>query len=513
MLRSTLALLALAPALAGCIAQSDVQPQGLVDGLLPGLLPAPRLRCPPGIESCNLLATIEPERQGNEVTIAVNPADPANVVAGAKDYFPRDAGECVWDGVYYTKDGAGFASDNVPGSPWRLRSDPASFQPNAISQYWCATDPVVAFGPDGTLYYTILAYQGDPLTGSKTGKDQICAVGDATGQVPCSGPNDVLFNRVSMAVAVSRDGGESFAEVNLIDSGSFPVNFHDRQWVEVDQRSGNVYVAWTTIVVPGNSFYRSSDHGKTWTAPVLLNHPPTALHGPGGMYVAVGPKGEVLVSGCGEEGPMLTVSTDEGQSFGGWQLFAEARDEGMESEFRSGMVCMVAADDTEGPHRGNVYMVWSDTRNGNRDVYFKAAPMAHFTGGLATQSHDTEMEPVRLNDDVGSADQFFPAISVSPTGVIDVAWYDRRNDPENRLLDIYHAYSPDGGRTWSRNFRVTEVSSDPSFSKHQGGFTFIGDYIDIDSSVECAWPVWVDTRAQKADVMTACVERPSRVVA
>jgi len=60
---------------------------------------------------------------------------------------------------------------------------------------------------------------------------------------------------------------------------------------------------------------------------------------------------------------------------------------------------------------------------------------------------------------------------------------------------------------------VTEVSSDPQYSKHQGGFTFIGDYIDIDSTEECAWPVWVDTRHQKTDVMTSCVQRPGTAIA
>ena len=48
----------------------------------------------------------------------------------------------------------------------------------------------------------------------------------------------------------------------------------------------------------------------------------------------------------------------------------------------------------------------------------------------------------------------------------------------------------------------------------QNGNVFIGDYIDIDSSDACAWPVWVDTSLnQKADVMTSCVQRPGDVVA
>lgn len=497
-----LAAFTLVPLLAGCLSNADVQPQGLLGGgLLPGALSAPALRCPPGLASCNLLATIEPERQGNEVTIAVNPTDPANVVAGAKDYYPESAGQCVWNGVYHTLDGAAFESRSLPGSPWLLTTNPGAFEPNVMSQYWCATDPVVAFGPDGTLYYSILAYQGDPVTASKIGKDQLG-----------TGVNDVAFNRVSIVVGVSRDGGATFESFNVVDSGTFPVNFHDRQWIEVDQRSGNVYVAWTSFSVPGNMFYKSTDGGQSWGLPTFLDATPANIEA-GGLYVAVANGGEVVVGGCGAEGPAVTVSADEGATFTGWQTFAEGADEGMEADYRGGGVCMVAADDTDGPHAGNVYMAWTDTRDGDRDIYFKASAVGQLLeGGLAAQAHDAGMAPIRLNDNADDSDQFMPAISVNPNGVIDVAWYDRRNDPEAKLLDIYHTYSLDGGRTWSPNFRVTEISSDPQYSLHQGGFVFIGDYIDIDSSVECAWPVWVDTRNQKADVMTSCVERPGEVV-
>ncbi|MGQ0536071.1 MAG: sialidase family protein [Methanobacteriota archaeon] len=487
-------LLVSASVLSGCLGQgSDVGPSGILPGVDLPLLPRPTLACVG--TRCNYETTVEPDetRQGNEVTIAVNPTDAGNVVAGAKDYTPETAGQCVWNGVYLTKDGgASWKNDNLPGSPWLLTTDPSRFEPNVLSQYWCATDPVVAFGPDGTFYYSALVYQGDPVTASKIGKDQLG-----------TGVNDFAFNRVSIVVAISSDGGETFDEISVIDSGSFPVNFHDRQWIEVDQENGNVYVAWTAIALPGNLFYRSTDGGRTWSMPVVLNDVPTALHGPGGMYVAVGHGGPIYVSGCGDGGPQVTVSKDAGETFSGFAMAVPATDEGMEAEFRSGMVCMVAADDTDGPHSGNVYLAWSDTRNGDRDIYF----------ARSDDEGSSWSEPVRLNKDDGANDQFFPAVSVSPSGVVDVVWYDRRNDPENRLLDLYHVYSLDGGRTWSDDFRVTDVSSDPVWSKHQGGFTFIGDYIDIDSSEACAHPVWVDTRNEKADVFTACVERPTEPVA
>lgn len=468
--------------------------------------------------SCNLLTTLEETRQGNEVTIAVNPADPDNVAAGAKDYYPPSAGQCVWDGLYHTTDGASWSSQSLPGSPWLLLNDPDAFQAYSISQYWCATDPVMAFGPDGTLYYSLLAYQGDPVTGSKAGKDVTCALHEEVDDVPCSGVNDVAFNRVAIAVGISTDGGATMDEFSTVASGTFPLTFHDRNWLAVDQESGTLYIVWTTFFVGGSEVYRSTDGGQTWEGPVLLDEVPIAGFGDGplSLFVAPGAGDTVYVSGCrdGRTGPMVAVSDDGGQSFSPWRLVADHADPGMEAEYRSRQVCMVAADETDGPHRGNVYLAYMATadpeeaEDRDRDIFFVRSE----DGG------ETWSDPLQLNLDGGggpnsTADQFFPAISVNPDGVVDVVWYDRRHDPEDgRLLDLYHRYSRDGGRTWSDELRVTEVSSDPRYSIHQGGFVFIGDYIDIDSSAECAWPAWVDTRHGKADVATACIERPGTAV-
>ncbi len=374
------AILMTAPFLSGCIGGDgeDLEDQGLTDDLL-GVSKA-EMRC---VETrlsenatCNIDTLIEPEREGNEVTIAVNPTDPDNVVAGAKDYYPESAGDCVWDGIYHTKDGGQtFHSRNLPGSPWLLVNNQSGFEQNMASQYWCMSDPVVAFGPEGTLYYTFLAYQGDPVTGSAIGKEATCAINNETGAVPCSGPNDVLFNRVSIGVMISTDGGETIDDVVMIDSGAFPVNFHDRQWVAVDQETGTVYVAWTSIFAPGNLVYRSTDQGQSWEGPVLLDPLPAAISTPAGpspgqLFVDTGPEDTVYISGCGSDGPYLTKSTDGGQTFEDWSHVVDAEDAGMNASYRSGQICMVQADGTDGPHQGNVYMVYAATPDDHRDVFF-----------------------------------------------------------------------------------------------------------------------------------------------
>ncbi|MHB8585313.1 MAG: sialidase family protein [Thermoplasmatota archaeon] len=500
------ALLIIPAALAGCVATNGVSTRSV--GGLAGLPASDHLGCLPaptgsGVQ-CNFDA-MTTNSQGNEVSIAVNPKDPLNIVAGAKDYTANSTGgQCVWDGVYVTKDGGETWKDyNIPGSPWLLLTNPSQFTPTAASTLWCATDPSIAFGPDGTLYYAVMAYQGDPVTASHLGKDQTCAVHNMSPDtVACSGVNDIAYNRVSQIVAVSTDGGETISRMTVVDQGTFPLTFHDREWIDVAD-DGTIYDAWTTGALEGNILYRSTDHGQTWQGPAFLDGGPTGslLGGPspGSLFVAAGPNGTVYVSGWGgsgsTEGAYLTKSTDHGATFTPWAKVGGFPDKGMNATYRTGGIAMVAADHV----RANVYVAWHDTHLGERDIYVAASH-----DGGATWSNAT-----RVNDDLAGShhDHFDPAIAVSPSGIVDVAWYDRRDDPQNALLNVYATSSLDFGKTWSPNLRVTEVSSDPNKSHHQGGFTFIGDYMDIDSSDRAAHPVWVDTRYGKADVFTAAILR------
>ncbi|MEK6988019.1 MAG: hypothetical protein AABX97_08005 [Candidatus Thermoplasmatota archaeon] len=67
----------------------------------------------------------------------------------------------------------------------------------------------------------------------------------------------------------------------------------------------------------------------------------------------------------------------------------------------------------------------------------------------------------RLNDDAGAAGQFMQWVSVAPSGRVDISFYDRRDDPNDYLLNEYYAGSTDGGTTFV-NVRVSDVSSDPA---------------------------------------------------
>lgn len=480
---------------AGCVSGPGRDPSG-----------ATTARCEPAL--CDLLATVDPPtREANELSIAVNPLDPLNIIATGKDYTPGEAGDCVWAGVYATKDGGKtWTNQNVPGSPWKRLEDPAAPQ-TVFTKYWCATDPVVAFGADGRAYWTVMPYQCDPLTGSKTGR----------GILPDGGFNDWAWSCSAMYVLVSDDGGVTWPldQVRMVAEG--PRLVHDKQWLATSPDGKSILLCWdfqgpvsTTPEDPvvdqeyGVVCSRSQDRGDTWSQFAVASRRGAY---PWVDFDAEGRAWMVLTEGF-EEGRFLVLSSeDRGATWGeavevgsfvngperneyGWPALRG-------STFRIVPVGSLAVDRSDGPFAGRVYVVYFDHAAGHGET-------------MLTWSDDgaTWSAPIRVNDDAADADQFMPAVSVGPDGTVDVSWQDRRDDPENHLFHTYYAYSVDGGATFSPNLRVTSAASDEQHSHHQNGMVFLGDYRDSDSVAGAATFLWVDTRDGKADVRIATVQRP-----
>lgn len=490
-----------------------------------------------GAERCNFMMTPDDGREGNEVTIAVNPKDPRNIVGGAKDYYPPDAGECVWDGVYVTHDGAKtvYEDRSFDGSPWRLAAgDLDNFEPNYASQFWCTTDPVAYFDVNGRLYYLLMAYQADRVTGSKTCEEEC----------PNGALNDWAFNRAVQIVAVSDDGGDTFHTFTPILEGTFPTNFHDKGWIAAG-RDGEIHVMWLALLAPGNMYFRSTDGGKTFPA---QDSEVMAAIGQGsgqGSFIDVGTNDEVYASWT-SGGIHLRRSLNDGIDWDADRIILEPNQADMPGisprDRRGGFPTFATDRNTFSPYANNLYYVWQDecVAAWAEDCPERDGAATYFA--RSTNGGESFSDPIRISTPTpGDAKHYeiFPVVSVSPGGVIDVSWMDTEGGQEfacNEVTDCSgynntaggpcedgdqcthpgftqkYVYSLDGGLTWSTEFTVRDAEQqawNPEFCTHQNGMIFIGDYNDIDSSWQAAHPVWPDSRdGANCKVYTATIRRP-----
>ena len=159
---------------------------------------------------------------------------------------------------------------------------------------------------------------------------------------------------------------------------------------------------------------------------------------------------------------------------------------------------VIDVDRSNGPHRGMIYIAWAETTNGvDSDVFVKRL--------TPPNGQKPEVSPaVRVNDGP-TADQFFPWLSVDPKdGTVEVAFYDRRNDPGGNTVDAYFARSTNGGVSFDANMRLSSASSDPRVQADILGSTStqigIGDYIALQALNGKAYSLWTDTRREKQEI-------------
>lgn len=405
-------------------------------------------------------------RPQNEIAIADNPANSRNLVIGSNDYRLRDVGASAWVGLYTTTDGGkSWIAQLAPGYPTGPKS--------TLSEFQFAGDPIVGFDSKGNAYAGGIAFKGTP-----TGAD---------------------IRDVSLFMTKSRDGGLTWDDAVIVARGKAQSEFHDHPQMNVDATGGpfdgNVYVSWTRFTGVGqiDIFVATSrDGGKTWSRVQVSG--PIPRGDASGYYqdsmVTVGPKGEVyvvwdewfLAEGAYPRTKIwLAVSQDGGATFSPPRVV----EDGVipislpNAPYRHDTYPVAAADaGPYSPFRGRLYLTWADQRSGNADILLKFSD----DGGMSWSSIR------RVNDDGGTAAQFFQWVTVAPNGRVDIAFYDRRDDPNDYLLNEYYAVSFDGGETFT-NVRVSDVSSDPAVWP-----AFIGDYNQIASTERTAHPAWMDNR-------------------
>ncbi|MET0713440.1 MAG: post-COAP-1 domain-containing protein [Mycetocola sp.] len=377
--------------------------------------------------------------------------------------------------------------------------------------------------------------------GAGSGGDPSIAVNNTTGTFYYA-ENATIGGNAAVGVARSTDNCATFgAEIDAspnstgVTTVGNRTTFLDKPWITVDNtggaNNGNVYVCFTRFVdttnpSDGNAdtselrFSRSTDGGATYVNEQMLAPQGDRAWG---CSVHVGPNGQVHVTWAEGEGPFVggiptagdlhhRVSTDGGQTFGVQNTIATAQRiagsdrqvtcDGQIRRTLNGNIRMLheawnAVDATGGPFSGNIYVVWARDPAGtvdNSDVLFSRSA----DGGTTWST-----TPIQLGATTAT-DQFEPFVAVGGRGVVSVAWYDRINDAANNLnIDVYKAFSTDGGMTFgaaervtNQNFGVPGVNPtflNPNFDNRVRN-CYMGEYIGVAADADNFYYLWGDNR-------------------
>ncbi len=426
----------------------------------------------------------ELSRAQNEPSVAISPVNNNVLVAGANDWragvLDCQTHPIPWLGIYLSTDG---------GLTWTNglldRDNPA------LAGFDASYDPVIAFDGTGTLYYA----------GGVRNAPKFPMVGVST---PCD--QQPIASNLSIFVARKNDPINSrFDSVTVVALGTGTNPVTDKPWIAVDttqntQYRGRVYLCWSVgfdLLSPRIiRFSYSTDRAVTWSSPVDLISGSTDLNQ--GCSIGIDPSSNVYVGfrHRGSDGDTVKIvkSTNGGQSFGTPILVSTitAPTSGiLATRFRATVLPVIAADDVT---PGYVYATWQDNRNAatdSLDVLFSRSTNGGTTWSTPRKVNDDTLLP----DDADGIrnDQLYPSISVS-SGVVSVAFYDRRLDRNNILVDLFLGYSSDGGATFAQNMRVSDLSTDPGVQASP----FAEDYITVTSisqgSISLIRLVWTDTR-------------------
>ncbi len=383
-----------------------------------------------------------------EPTLAVDPLNPNVLVAAwQQDRWSNGGSQGIVSAV---------SSDG--GATWTERPLPFSRCAGGTAanggDFDRASNPWVAFAPDGSAYQLALAFSGVVLEpGSQS----------------------------AMLVARSTDGGATWgATTTLIrDGAGF---FDDKGAIAADPHDARyVYAVWDRLAAAGGGpamLARSVDGGATWS-------PAAPIFDPGASAQTIGNVPAVLPDGTvvdlftridfapnGTQASQLAVitSSDHGATWSAPKKVADllsvgTRDPKTGAAVRdAGILAELAVDGA-----GTLVVVWQDARfsGGARD----AVALSRSSDGGATWS-----APVAINGSPSAA-AFDPFVTVRADGVVGVIYDDFRDDASNGATlptDGWLARSSDGGQTWTET-RIAGPFDLDLAPKTDTGY-FLGDY-------------------------------------
>lgn len=388
-----------------------------------------------------------------EPSIAIDPTNPANIVAGA-----------ILDKVYTSAD---------TGRTWTID--------RLTSELGVFGDPCVIATPKGNFHYFHLS---DPGGKGWAGDDLL----------------DQIVCQSSFDKGKTWNGG--------VGIGKNPPKDQDKEWAVANERGSRLFVTWTEFDKYGSKaehdstyilFARGNRKGTRWSKPVRINdHAGNCTDDSGTAEGAVptsGGKNKVYVAWSLNDTIWFDRSRNGGRKwlkhdrvaahiYGGWS-------HSIPGIKRANGMPVTACDQSGGQYHGRIYINWADQRNGEDDTDTWVV--------WSDDEGESWSQPVRVNDDPPGSHQFFTWMTVDQvTGHLYTVFYDRRNYDDWRT-DVYMAVSRDGGQTW-KNVRVSESPFVPSET------IFFGDYNNIAAHNGIVRPIWTRHDEGRLSILTALIE-------
>jgi hypothetical protein len=281
----------------------------------------------------------------------------------------------------------------------------------------------------------------------------------------------------------------------------------DKQWATTSKDGSEIFVTWTEF--DKYESFEPNDHSRilfskgkkgeqSFSKPITISDVEGGCLDDDstveGAVPAAGLNNEVYVAWAHQENIYFNKSLDGGNTWmpkskvamsipGGWN-------QDIPGVYRANGMPILLSDLSQGPNRGNLYLCWSDERNGDVDVFVSSSA----DGG------DHWTEAVRVNNDKTNTHQFFPWMTVDAvTGNLYAVFYDRRNHADFNT-DVYLASSNDGGKTWT-NERISEKPFESNAS------VFLGDYNNISAVNGVVRPIWTRIDNYKTSVWIALIQK------
>jgi len=388
-----------------------------------------------------------PEARGSEPGIAINPRNPAQIVGVYQG--PAHA-------VYSTDSGKTFATAEGTVPPdWRT-----------------AGDVSVAFDNKGNAYLSYLTFD---------------KLGSASYWRHGAGRNGIFVRR-------SPDGGKTWEKtpvgVRVWNTGNEPgMQYEDMPRIFADNgpkspHAGMLYIGWIEWQIDKSImlFSRSSDQGKTWSAPLRISTQAGLPRDDNGSVVGfhgtVSADGAIYAIWNWGTNIVLTTSSDGGKTFTPSRVIQEVAPPYFGGTGAVPGLGRVFGFPQVGVYGSNVYVSWTDYRNGDIDAFLASS----------RDKGRTWSKPIRVTTDSlhSGRDQFFQFLAVDPmNGDVYVQFYDRRDDPADRLTAFTLARSTDGARTF-----VNYAWSDAAF---EGRNAFLGDYTWLAAYDGRVYGIWAES--------------------